>query len=120
MPPMKLKNHKALSFSLKLGAELERQNVSIRELSRRLNPDDPGTARRNIHRWLSPVGHTKPSRASRRNVAVALGLDPDYFDAEDEGDCDLLGSLQALLDPRFPTFIREEFSRWEDKKKVGA
>lgn len=73
-------------FGRNLRAELDRQSISVRELSRRLNPSDPDSARRTIARWLTPLGEAavKPSRASLLAVADALAVDPSELDDEDD------------------------------------
>jgi lambda repressor-like predicted transcriptional regulator len=73
------------TFGDQLRAELERQEMSIRKLARRMNPDNPGIARRSLHKWIAG---TRPSPASRLVVAEALGVEasttfPDSDDSED-------------------------------------
>lgn len=64
---------------------LTEQNVSVRELARRMQPGDPEGMRRSVARWLSPTANAvNPSPASRKAVAQALGLPEDVFG--DEGD----------------------------------
>lgn len=78
-------NHPRTAFGQRLAAELDRQNVSARELARRMNPGDPELQRRSVARWLAPLGKAvNPSPSSRAGAAVALGLDVSAFDDEDE------------------------------------
>jgi transcriptional regulator with XRE-family HTH domain len=84
-------------FSDKLRSEIARQNISIRALARRIDPDDIERGRRNIHRWLadSPV---TPSPASRRAVEEALGLPVEALeDDEDEEAADMELARDLLL-----------------------
>ena len=78
-------NHPRTPFGRKLAAELERQNVSARELARRMKPHDPEAQRRSIARWLAPLGSApNPSPSSRRAAAEALGLEPGALDEDEE------------------------------------
>lgn len=76
------------SFGRKLRRSLDRQGVSVRELARRIRPDDPETGRRNIARWLAPVDRAvTPSRATINAVADVLGVDPaELADDDEESD----------------------------------
>jgi transcriptional regulator with XRE-family HTH domain len=72
----------AQTFAEALQRVLDEQGISNRELARRLagTREEKAVAgrRRQIVRWLN--GETaNPTRATRRTVAVALGLEPDYF-----------------------------------------
>lgn len=86
------------SFVARVRAEMGRQNLSIRGLARKIDPANVDRARRNIHRWLDEG--IVPHRSSRREVAVALGLDEHSLDDDDE-EADLavvlLKSLRALV-----------------------
>lgn len=81
-------------FAKQLRAELTRQNVSIRSLAKRMNPEEPNVARRNVYRWLA--GTSAPSPASREAVAQALGLPLDHFASDDEEE-DALAALMTGL-----------------------
>jgi transcriptional regulator with XRE-family HTH domain len=84
-------------FGEKLRGELARQDMSIRELARRLDPDNPQHTRRALHKWIA-ADPPAPSKASRARVAGALGLDPAHFEEEDdEEDHQLARDLLALL-----------------------
>jgi transcriptional regulator with XRE-family HTH domain len=89
------------AFGEKLRAELTRKNVSIRQLSRRLDPNSPEAARRNLTRWIAG---TRPTKTSRVAVAVALDVAPDYFDEDDEEEdsemADLVRALMHRIDQR--------------------
>lgn len=92
-----------LNFALKLRQAIDQQNVSVRQLGRTLNPLSPETGRSNLMRWLR--GAHRPSRTSRRAVAVALGLPADYFDEDDEESdpvTDLMRALERYLHAREP------------------
>lgn len=67
---------------------MDRQQVSVRELARRLNHTDPEGARRTIARWLTSSVETavNPSRASVRSVAEALGVDPASLASDDDDE----------------------------------
>lgn len=64
-------------FNIQLRADLDELDVSVRELARRLNPENPEGARSGIHKWLR--GDHFPSRSSRRQVAQALGFTADRY-----------------------------------------
>jgi transcriptional regulator with XRE-family HTH domain len=89
-------------FGDRLRDALEREGLSIRALARRMNPEHPETARRNLMRWL---GGTAPEPANRRLVAEALGVDPRHFDeGDDEEEAelvrDVVDALHRLLERR--------------------
>jgi hypothetical protein len=67
-----------------LREELGRQDLSIRKLSQRMNPNSPEIARRSLAKWIA--GTTNPTPASRVVVADALGLPPDAFKDSDDGE----------------------------------
>lgn len=70
-----------LTFAVQLRNAMDDNNVSIRELARRLNPENPEAIRSGIHKWLR--GKHLPSRTSRRTVAAALGLPIRHFIDDD-------------------------------------
>lgn len=79
-------------FGEQLRLELQRQNLSIRKLSRLMDPGKPEVARRSLAKWIS--GKTTPTLASRYLVADALGVDPAMFEDDDEDkDADLYADL---------------------------
>jgi transcriptional regulator with XRE-family HTH domain len=82
-------------FGHRLRAELERNGTSIREVARRLNPGNVEFARRNLTRWIT--GGVTPTRANRQAVAVALGLDPSFFDEDDEEEAEMADLVRALM-----------------------
>lgn len=84
-------------FSLQVREEMGRQNLSIRGLARRIDPANVDRARRNLHRWLDE-GIT-PSRASRAEVEVALGLESSSLadDEEEDAVAALMRGLRALV-----------------------
>lgn len=83
-------------FSIKVATELKRQGMGIRTLARRLDPEQPERARRNLNRWIHEG--IKPSPANRVAVAVALGVREDAFadDEDDEEDAEMLAALSEL------------------------
>lgn len=83
-----------LRFAVKLREALDQQGQSVRGLSKRLNPENPETARSSLQKWLR--GRHVPSRASRRSVAVALGLPPDHFGDEDEEEDPVVVLMSAI------------------------
>lgn len=97
-------NTQRLTFAARLRDTLDTQDVSVRELSRRLSPDNPEAQRPAIHRWLRGKN---PSRRSRRRVAEALGLPPDFFLADDEEEEDPLPSLDDFLRLHIERIIAE-------------
>ncbi len=93
-------------FGHQLRAELSKQDVSVRELGRRMHRAKPSkwkdasSAWRSVRRWI--VG-TSASTENRREVAAALGLDRDHFGTADGDDeeaelfADLSDALAALV-----------------------
>lgn len=64
-------------FVERVRAEMRKQDLSIRALARKMDPENLNRARRNLHRWLDEG--IVPGRASREELAVALGLPVDTF-----------------------------------------
>lgn len=91
------------SFGYILRSELEEQNVSIRELARRVaeTPDKVENVRRLLHQYLS--GKVSPGHEMRDRIADALSIDPAVFteDAERQAErdrvVDALGPLADIL-----------------------
>jgi transcriptional regulator with XRE-family HTH domain len=81
-------------FGNKLREELDRQHLSLRQLSRRMMPQRPEVARRNLSRWIAG---TRPTRASRALVAATLGVDRSYFDEDDDEEGELADLVHALF-----------------------
>lgn len=83
-------------FPRKVQTELKRQGIGIRTLARRMNPDHPEQARRNLNRWIHEG--IKPSPPNRVAVAVALGVREDTFSSEEdeEDDAELHAALATL------------------------
>jgi hypothetical protein len=84
--PITRTHAKRLTFALQLRQAIDGQDVSVRELARRLNPENPEAPRSGLHKWLK--GKHVPSRSSRRTVAVALGLPADHFLDDDDTEED--------------------------------
>lgn len=91
-------------FVRRVRAEMAAQGLSIRGLARKIDPANIDRARRNIHRWLDEG--IAPSRASRREVAVALGVTEGELASEDDPESDLFAALVSALRPFAPA-IRE-------------
>lgn len=96
-------------FGRNLRAELDARRVSVRELARRMQPDNPEGMRRNIARWLSPEETAvEPSAASVRATAAALGVAPEALAAdEDEEEA----ALYAPLSRAVRDLVRAELRR---------
>lgn len=77
------------SFKIRLRRAIDEEGLTIAEVARRLDPDDPSRGERNLYRWLSRSSTMLPSRASREALARALGREPDFFDPK-------LGVAEAL------------------------
>lgn len=72
-------------FGDRLRAQLDQRNVSIRALSRRMNPGNPEVAKRSLLRWIS--GRVVPSPVSVATIADALGCEmADLSDDDEEAD----------------------------------
>src|SRR5689334_238052 len=85
-------------FVQRVRSEIQRQNLTIKGLARRIDPKNVNRARRNLHRWLDEG--IDPSKASRREVAVALGLAEDALDDDEESD--MAAALVEALRPFAP------------------
>ena len=83
------------TFGRRLRADLEAQKVSVRELGRRLNPNEPQVGRRAVHKYLADK-HV-PRRSTRARLAVALGFEPGRYDDEDDEEEDLLLELLSTV-----------------------
>lgn len=116
-PNGKVRSH----FGEKLRAEIDRQRISIRELSRRIDPGRPEIARRNLSRWISGTRPTKPSRVL---VAHALGVEPGYFDEDDEDEdpeveflvSSLIQRVHRLVDEQVDARLASLGVSWDDGK----
>lgn len=86
-------------FGRRLRVELDKQGLSARGLARRMRPDRVEDARRNIARWLAADAErsNSPSASGRREVAVALGLDENHFDDDEEEADPWTLMLRAVL-----------------------
>lgn len=89
------------SFGRILRAELDEQNVSIRELARRVadNAEKIESNRRLLHQYLS--GEVSPRPEMRERIAEALEIDPAVFaeDAERQAERErLMDALEPLAD----------------------
>lgn len=68
------------SFRIRLRRAIDEQDLTIAEVARRLDPDNPSRGERNLYRWLSPSSTHMPSHASREALSRVLGREPDFFD----------------------------------------
>jgi transcriptional regulator with XRE-family HTH domain len=90
------RRHRALVFSALLHQEMNRQGVGVRELARRLNPDNPASAKRQLSKWRA--GDHLPSRENRQTIARALNLPERFFeDADDEEEDALIREVASLV-----------------------
>ena len=78
--------------------------LTIRGLARKMDPNNIGRARRNLHRWLDE-GIT-PNRASRAEVAAALGIEARALESDDEEE-DLPSALLSALSRWFASELRK-------------
>jgi len=92
-------------FGEKLRRELDRQDVSVRALARKLQPQQPEVARRNLARWIG--GYNRPTTAHRDAIADALGVSREQFAADDEEEDDPLVALMNAV----RRVVREEVER---------
>jgi transcriptional regulator with XRE-family HTH domain len=98
------------AFGEKLRTELERRDMSIRQFSRMLDPSKPEQARRSLAKWIA-AGPPNPSKASRRLVAEALGLEPGHFDEDDEEEDPEMEMLVSALLNRIDRVVEEQLAR---------
>jgi transcriptional regulator with XRE-family HTH domain len=98
-------------FVQRIRAEMKEQNLSIRGLARRMDPDNLNRARRNLHRWLDEG--IVPGRASRDELAEALGIPPDEIaPARDMDPFASLGeSIADVLRTQVQAAVEQQLSR---------
>lgn len=82
-------------FAPKLKTELVRQDVSVRELARRLRPADTEGARRDLNRYLH--NGIVPSAGRRAEIEEALGMESGSLD-EDEEDPSMREAFYLFVD----------------------
>lgn len=86
------------NFGERVRRELDSQGLSIRKLAKRMDPERPEAAKRNLARWIG--GYNQPSRISRIAVASALGLSPEaLLDDDEEADpvVDLIKAIRRVV-----------------------
>lgn len=83
-------------FVTRVRAEIAAQGLTIRGLARKIDPLNVDRARRNIHRWLDEG--IAPSRASRRDVADALGIEAAELEDDDEEADPLVALFRRLAE----------------------
>jgi hypothetical protein len=88
--------------------EIQAQELSVRRLARRIDPENLNRARRNLHRWLNEG--IVPSPVSRVVVAHALGIATEEL-SDDDDEEDLAVSIDTLLRLRIRQIVREEIQR---------
>ena len=86
---------KPTRFITRVRAEMFSQELSIRGLARRMDPQNVDRARRNLHRWLDEG--IRPGRASRREVAAALGIEQAALEGDDDEESDPVSALMNAL-----------------------
>lgn len=69
-------------FAFQLRGELNTAKMSVGELARRIDPDNPKRGQRTIRRWLS--GKHAPSEDMLTRVAAAFAVDVATFRSESE------------------------------------
>lgn len=69
-------------FATRLRTHLDDQQVSVRELARRIAPDNLEPTRRRLNKYLA--GEITPRPENRAEIAAHLGLEPDAFEDEEE------------------------------------
>lgn len=84
----------------RLRSAIDRNQVSVRALARRMDSEQPERARRNLHNWLSGV---VPSPAHRAELAELLD-DEALLEGEDDEESDPV----ALLMKALRRVVREE------------
>lgn len=82
-------------FVVRVRNEMSAQNLSVRGLARRMDPENVDRARRNLHRWLDEG--IKPGRASRTEVAAALRIEASELEDDDEEADPVTAFLAALM-----------------------
>lgn len=95
-----------LRFATQLRNALDEDGSSIRALAKKLNPQAPETARSNLMRYLR-AAHM-PSRSSRREIALTLGLPADYFEGDDDEESDPVAALMTAINHVVRRVVREE------------
>ena len=86
---------KQTRFISRVRAEMQNQGLSVRGLARRMDPQNIDRARRNLHRWLDEG--IRPGRTSRREVAVALGIEQAALEGDDDEESDPVAALMTAL-----------------------
>lgn len=71
------------SYAQWLRREMDERGVSLRELARRLGPNDPETWRRSLRRYLKGM---VPLAKTKERIAAALGSEATGPDADLEDD----------------------------------
>jgi hypothetical protein len=97
LPPVDARRQEAQEYSARVAASLKRQNVSVRELARRIaasTGSDFEIARNNAHRLLR--GQHVPRSSTRRLLADCLN-DPSLAPDDDEEEESLVELLHRVL-----------------------
>ena len=88
-----------VDFATELRAEIDRQGISVKELSRRVAEIleiGPESARPLIYKYLR--GEHDPEQPMRVALALSLGLGPDFFRAPGAGVERVAMRLRRLVD----------------------
>jgi transcriptional regulator with XRE-family HTH domain len=83
------------AFALRVRQEMKAQGLSVRGLARKIDPENLDRVRRNLHRWLDEG--ILPSRSSREEVALALGISVDVLEAGHDVDGERDRIVASLL-----------------------
>lgn len=81
-----------MSYGQHLRRYLDEHGISVRSLSRRLNPEKPEAARRQLNRIIKG---REPRAATRERIADALDTTREAIEGSDEEDEDQM--VDALL-----------------------
>lgn len=105
-------NPRAVAFGRQLRAEMLDQNVSSRELGRRLAKSGTITApaaRRSVMKYLA--GDVLPSPERRDELADALGVGRERLELDEDEESDLFMTLYSALQAIARHEIRRELDR---------
>lgn len=106
-----------------LAGEMQRQNVSRREVARRLAAQHPKgvttetveTYRRAVRRYLDPESPMRPTDSTRIAFAEAFGVDPDEVPSTEDEEEDLMAPLMREL-----RRLQERIDSLETRREVTA
>lgn len=96
------------TFQRKLIEEIREQDLTIYALARLIDAENPEPQERNLRRWLSQKNPTRPSDASLRALALALGKDADFFVSRCIVDTDPIDVRRTRRGRRIARIIRSD------------